>query len=75
MKNRIKMKKGYPTSDGVMHDKYVDAIRSQTLIDLVDTCKKEGIDEKMIIEFLKNNSVVVSDYIARHIVKNKAVKK
>jgi len=30
---KIKMKKGYPTSDGVMHDKHADAVKRQAEID------------------------------------------
>ena len=63
----IKLKKGYPTSDGVMHDKHADAVRIQCGIDFdnlmtrkgftpddIDTFKELNIDDmKTVSDFIK----------------------
>ena len=68
MPQKIKMQKGYPTSDGQMFDKYADAVKHQAKIDLdkaVDEC--EGTTTTA--EFIKGDSEIVSEYIKHHCAK------
>ncbi len=45
----IKMKKGYPTSDGVMHDKHADAVKRQAEIDFHQMMAVKTDGEAVII--------------------------
>ena len=65
MAQKIKMQKGYPTSDGDLFDKYQDAVAHQAELDLnkaVDKC--EGTTTTA--DFIKENTEVVSEFIKYH---------
>lgn len=65
MAQKIKKQSGYPTSDGQMFDKYQDAVKYQSKLDLdkaVDEC--EGTTTTA--DFIKEHAEVVSEYIKYH---------
>ena len=75
----IKMKKGYPTSDGVMHDKHADAVKSQVKINMSEALDAEAnVDVDGLIDtlqFIMDNAEVVSDYITHFCQKPKPAAK
>ncbi len=64
-KRTIKKQSGYPTSDGLMHDKYKDAVTHQASLDFTAACSKSqpSIELKDMRDFVTNNAEVISDYI------------
>lgn len=58
----IKMKKGYPTSDGVMHDTHKEAIKRQCEIEFRQAVSERDESED-VEEFIKNNTDIVSNFI------------
>ena len=63
---KIKMKKGYPTSDGVMHDKHADAVKRQAEIDFREMMSTQGggVEAASVIEKLTVSEMsILSDWI------------
>jgi len=71
---KIKKTSGYPTSDGTVHDVHADAVKHQTDIDLIESCKESGQDADAVKAFLQTNTEVVKDYIAKHLTEKPAAK-
>ncbi len=67
MATKIKMKRGYPTTDGIMHDKFNDAMRHQVDLDLIEVCSESEINIDDLKEFLKVNKGIITDYIKRNL--------
>lgn len=72
---RIALQKGYPTTDGGFHKTYKEAITVQSGIDLKDACEEANLNHDDMIEFLKKNHEVVSDYARLNLVVKPAAKK
>lgn len=62
MSIQIKQKKGYPDSTGKMHALHIDALKSQSLINI-----NKAVDERQgstsVQQFISENVEVVKDYI------------
>lgn len=68
------MQKGYPTTDGKLFDKYNDAVKHQTDVDL----QKASDDAGSVVshkEFIKQNPEIVADFIKYNCKKKAAPKK
>ena len=59
----IKMKKGYPTSDGVMHDKHADAVARQAQIEFRATMELVGIDIDAMEKLSDDQADVLRDWL------------
>lgn len=74
MAQKIKMKKGYPTSDGKMHNTYAEAMKSQSEIDLMEAVDKcEGTTTTK--DFIMQNSSAVLEFIKYNCTKKPAAAK
>ncbi len=67
MATKIKMKRGYPTTDGIMYDKFNDAMRHQVDLDLIEVCRESEINIDDLRAFLKVNKGIITDYIKRNL--------
>ncbi len=72
---KIKMQKGYPTTDGNIHNKYYDAVKCQSEIDFTESCINSDVDIKDTKSFLKNNISVIEEYIKYHLTPKKPAEK
>ena len=73
-KRKIELQKGYPTTDGGLHQSYREAIIVQSGIDLKEACEGADLNHAGMVEFLKKNHDIVSEYTRLNLIVKPAAK-